>query len=67
MANVKPPMKFEIYRDKRLEFRSRIVASNGNILFDSGEGYKTKASCKRAYHSMLKHARGFQIRTVDTA
>lgn len=47
--------KFEIYKDKRGEFRFRLRSSNGeNIL--SGEGYKSKASCKNGINSICKNA-----------
>ena len=34
--------KFEVYKDKRGEFRWRRTASNGNIVGASSEGYKSK-------------------------
>ena len=40
-----PPMKFNIYKDKVGEFRWRLVATNGKIIADSGEGYNNKADC----------------------
>ena len=49
------PGKFEIYKDKRGEFRFRLKASNGqNIL--ASEGYKTKAACKNGVASVMKNA-----------
>ncbi|MCP3670969.1 MAG: YegP family protein [Gammaproteobacteria bacterium] len=47
--------KFEIYQDKRGEFRFRLKASNGqNIL--ASEGYKAKPSCKNGIESVMKNA-----------
>lgn len=47
--------KFEIYKDKKGEFRFRLKASNGqNIL--ASEGYKTKASCKNGIESVRKNS-----------
>ncbi len=47
--------KFEIYKDKRGEFRFRLKASNGqNIL--ASEGYKTKAACQNGIQSVMKNA-----------
>jgi uncharacterized protein YegP (UPF0339 family) len=37
--------KFEVYEDKKKEWRFRIVASNGRIIADSGEGYHNKKDC----------------------
>lgn len=42
----------EIYKDRSGEFRSRVKARNGNILFDSGEGYKRKASAIKAVNRL---------------
>lgn len=36
---------FEVYTDRRGEYRWRLIASNGKIIADSGEGYRTKAAC----------------------
>jgi uncharacterized protein YegP (UPF0339 family) len=41
-------MKIQFYEDEAGEFRSRIVAKNGNILFVSSEGYKNRADCEHA-------------------
>ena len=47
--------KFEIYNDKRGEFRFRLKASNGqNIL--ASEGYKAKASCTNGIESVRKNS-----------
>jgi len=36
--------KFEIYKDKSGEFRWRLVHTNGQVIANSGEGYKAKAN-----------------------
>lgn len=36
--------EFEVYKDKGGEFRWRLQAANNEIVADSNEGYKTKAS-----------------------
>lgn len=41
-------MKFQIYKDKKKEFRWRLIATNGNILADSGEGYTRRGNVKKA-------------------
>ncbi len=47
--------KFEMYTDKRREFRFRLKASNGqNIL--ASEGYKTKSSCENGINSVKINA-----------
>lgn len=41
-------MRFEIYTDRKGEFRWRLKARNGKVVGDSGEGYKREAACMRA-------------------
>ena len=38
--------KFQIYQDRKGEYRWRLRARNGEIIADSNEGYSRKASCK---------------------
>jgi uncharacterized protein YegP (UPF0339 family) len=47
--------KFEIYKDKRGEFRFRLKASNGQIILAS-EGYKAKSGCQNGIESVRKNA-----------
>jgi len=47
--------KFEIYKDKKGEFRFRLLASNGQVIAN-GQGYKTKASCMNGIESVKKNA-----------
>lgn len=55
VAQAKP--KYEIYYDKKKEFRFRLVAKNGeNVL--ASEGYKSKASCKKGIMSVKKNSKG---------
>ncbi len=49
------PGKFELYKDKKGEFRFRLKAANGqNIL--SSEGYKTRASAENGIKSVQKNS-----------
>jgi uncharacterized protein YegP (UPF0339 family) len=41
-------MKFRIYQDQAKLFRWRLVANNGKILADSGEGYSSRGNSRRA-------------------
>ncbi|WP_458190980.1 HVO_2922 family protein [Haladaptatus sp. NG-WS-4] len=45
---------FEVYRDNADEWRWRLVASNGNIIADCGEGYKSKQGVRRGIESVKK-------------
>lgn len=47
--------KFELYNDKKGEFRFRLKARNGEIIATS-EGYKTKAACENGIASVRKNA-----------
>ena len=47
--------KFEMYVDKKGEFRFRLKATNGQIIATS-EGYKAKASCENGIASVRKNA-----------
>lgn len=47
--------KFEIYKDKKGEFRFRLKASNGQKILAS-EGYKSKSSCNNGIQSVKTNA-----------
>ncbi len=48
--------KFEIFKDKKGEFRFRMKASNGEIILAS-EGYKAKRSCKNGIDCVKKNGK----------
>ena len=39
-------MRFELYRDSVGEWRWRLRARNGEVVADSGEGYKRREDCE---------------------
>lgn len=47
---------FEVYEDAAGEWRWRLVAPNGNIIADSGEGYVSKQGAKRGIQSVKTNA-----------
>ena len=47
--------KFEMYKDKRDEYRFRLIASNGQIIL-TGEGYKAKSGCTNGIESVIKNS-----------
>lgn len=55
--------KFEVYKDKKGEFRYRLKAGNGQIVA-VGEGYKALAGCMNSIKSIKSGAPSAQI--VDT-
>ena len=53
--------KFEVYKDKRDEFRWRLLANNNQVIA-VGEGYTTKAACMNGIESVQKNA---PVATID--
>jgi len=47
---------FEVYQDAADEWRWRMVAANGRIVADSGEGYSSKGSARRAVENVQSDA-----------
>ncbi len=60
----KMPYKFEVFQDRKDEFRFRMVAPNGQIIATS-EGYTQKQSCLDTIDSIQKYAGGAQIVEVE--
>jgi uncharacterized protein YegP (UPF0339 family) len=53
--------KFEIYKDKSEEFRWRLTHTNGQIIANSGEGYKAKANAIGGINSVKQNVPGAVI------
>ena len=51
-----PVSKFQIYQDRKGEYRWRLRARNGEIIADSNEGYSRKASCKHGIDLVKQQA-----------
>jgi uncharacterized protein YegP (UPF0339 family) len=49
------PAKFQVYKDKKGEFRFRLLATNGQTIA-TGESYPTKAACLKGIASIQKNA-----------
>lgn len=56
---------FEIFQDNAGEWRWRLIASNGKIIADSGEGYQSKQGVKRGIESVKKSAAKAQVQILD--
>jgi hypothetical protein len=58
--------KFEIYKDKSGEFRWRLTHTNGQIIADSGQGYKAKQDALKGISSLKENVTGAVVedRTV---
>ncbi|MBR6094900.1 MAG: YegP family protein [Lachnospiraceae bacterium] len=57
-AEVNP--KFEVYKDKKGEFRFRLKAKNGQIIA-TGEGYSKVDACLKGIESVRKNAKEIKI------
>ena len=55
--------KFEVYADKKGEFRFRLKATNGEIIATS-QTYKSLESCKNGIESIIKNAPDAEIKEV---
>ncbi|MFN7173613.1 MAG: YegP family protein [Thermaurantiacus tibetensis] len=49
-------MTFELYRDRRGEWRWRLKHANGNILATSSEGYRAKADAAKSIENVKASA-----------
>ena len=52
--------KFEVYKDKKGEFRFRLKAKNGQIIA-TGEGYAKLDGCMKGIASVQKNAKDGKI------
>ena len=52
--------KFEVYKDKKGEFRFRLKAKNGQIIA-TGEGYSKLGGCLKGIESVRKNAKDGKI------
>ncbi len=57
-------MKFELYKDKKKEWRWRLKASNGKIIADSGEGYKNKEDAENGISLVVSLDDAVEITTL---
>lgn len=53
--------KFEMYEDKKGEWRWRLKASNGEPLAISEEGFSSKTSCKNSIESVRRNAADAEV------
>lgn len=53
--------KFVVYKDKSGEFRWKLVHTNGQVIAESGEGYKVKPNAMNGIKSVLENAPGATI------
>jgi len=56
--------KFELYQDKKGEYRFRLKAGNGEVIAIS-EGYSSKASAKNGIDSVRRNAADAEVVELD--
>ncbi|WP_267639221.1 HVO_2922 family protein [Haloarchaeobius amylolyticus] len=52
---------FELFTDRKGEYRWRLRHDNGNIIATGGESYSSKASAKKNIESVQKNAGGADV------
>lgn len=62
---MKRPGHIVVYQDKKKEWRWRVVASNGNTLSDSGEGFKRRIGCMNNLISLRVTMDRFEVRQLE--
>ncbi len=53
--------KFQIYQDRKGEYRWRLRARNGEIIADGNEGYSSKASCEHGIDLVKEQAASAEV------
>ena len=56
--------KYEVYKDEAGEFRFRLKAMNGDVVFSS-EGYSSKSNAKNGIESIRKYAEEAKVEVLD--
>ena len=54
-------VKFEIYQDRKKEWRWRLKASNGQVIAGPQEGYKKRSHCVRMVARIKQGVRGADV------
>lgn len=56
---------FEVFQDSAGEWRWRLIAANGHIIADSGEGYQSKQGAQRGIQSVQENAPQADVTVLD--
>ena len=56
MKDAATKLKFEVYEDNKKEHRWKLLATNGQTIGSSSQGYKNKADCEKAIDIIKKGA-----------
>ncbi|RMB13286.1 uncharacterized protein YegP (UPF0339 family) [Haloplanus aerogenes] len=61
------PVTFQVFEDAAEEWRWRLVAANGEIIADSGEGYTSRHEAREAAGRVQAYAPDADVLDVDDA
>jgi len=61
------PTTFQVYEDAADEWRWRLVAANGEIVADSGEGYVSRRNAREAAERVQAYTPDADVLDVDDA
>ena len=67
LKEVNAVTKFQLYKDRKGDYRWRLRARNGEIIADSNEGYSSKASCQHGIDLVKEQAASATVRTKQKA
>jgi uncharacterized protein YegP (UPF0339 family) len=65
MADAATKLKFETYTDAGKDIRWRLIATNGQIIATSGQGYKDKRDCEHAIDVIKKGAADAKVEEAN--
>ncbi|NHN48477.1 DUF1508 domain-containing protein [Halostella sp. JP-L12] len=57
---------FELYEDRRSEYRWRLRHDNGNVIADGGEGYTDERNAKKGIESVRRNAPGADLERLES-
>ena len=57
--------KFEVYEDNAKKFRFRMIASNGQTVGSSSQGYKAKTDCEHAIELLKTQAKSAKVEVLS--
>ena len=59
-------MKFEVYQGRNKKWYWRLLAANGEIISDGGQGYSTSQNARRAVNRLVAAIRDGRMIMVET-
>jgi uncharacterized protein YegP (UPF0339 family) len=57
--------QFEVYQDNAGKYRFRTIASNGQNVASSSQGYQSKADCQHAIDVLKKEAKAAKVEVLN--